>query len=168
MNMECLLEGRLLDDLAPNLFTELAKFVRDQQAKKLPVSKSNKLVDQALLDHADWLALQDIPQPIIRASSKHVPTKASPKISPTPTPSKPRRSPGLLPLPSPVTSPALKGRENAHLDGLFTMDEDPEEAIPALNLSSSPPASSPVSKQPQTARAPSSPWKAARNISGEK
>ena len=35
------------------------------QARKQPFTRSNSLVDNALKEHADWLALEDTPVPIV-------------------------------------------------------------------------------------------------------
>ena len=49
INLECLMESRLLDEMAPDLISQLACFIRSEQAKKLPISRSNRLVDDAML-----------------------------------------------------------------------------------------------------------------------
>ena len=56
-------------------------FYCKQQADKFVVTCSNKMFNQAIQDHGEWLALQDIPQPFIRAV-KAGPPKESPKLSP--------------------------------------------------------------------------------------
>ncbi|KDQ06630.1 hypothetical protein BOTBODRAFT_245013 [Botryobasidium botryosum FD-172 SS1] len=79
-NMECLLECRLLDGAASGMIKQLSEYVRVQQAEKHPISRSNTLGEQALRNNAEWLALQDIPQPIIR-SAKVKAIRASPKAA---------------------------------------------------------------------------------------
>ncbi|KAH9930197.1 uncharacterized protein B0H18DRAFT_1083842 [Fomitopsis serialis] len=64
-NVETLLESHMLDDLPAHLIKQLAVFVRQQQAHKYPVSRSTRLVDRAMQAHGAWLALQDIPQPVV-------------------------------------------------------------------------------------------------------
>src|ERR1700734_3021034 len=72
-NMETLLEGRMLDDLTPNLIKQLTEFVRKQQAEKFAVTRSPKIFDRAVQNYGEWLALQDIPQPVIRAAKPGAP-----------------------------------------------------------------------------------------------
>lgn len=129
INLECLLESRLLDEMAPDLVSQLASFIRSEQAKKLPISRSNRLIDDAMLKNVDWLMLQDIPQPIVRSSKAILAIRNSPQLSPVATTmGKPNRpSP---PPTTPVTPSALKGVDPLG-DGIFTMDDDP---IPALSL----------------------------------
>ena len=55
----------MLDDLPVDIIKQLSKFVREQQEDKSPLSRSNVLVDLAMQRNAGWLALQDIPQPIV-------------------------------------------------------------------------------------------------------
>lgn len=131
MNLECLLENRILEDMDIDLIAQLAKAIQGEQAKKLNVSKSNRLVSQALEKHAEWLKLQDIPQPIIRSSRAILAPRHSPRLSPTATGvGKPHpRSPRVLPH-----SPVHKPRKDDPLgDDIFEMDEDP---IPPLSLGS--------------------------------
>ena len=47
-NMETLLESRMLDDLPMTLIRQLASFVRERQAEKLPVTRSGKLVEATM------------------------------------------------------------------------------------------------------------------------
>jgi hypothetical protein len=132
MNLECLLENRILEDMAMDLIGQLAKAIQAEQAKKLHISRSNDLVNQALKKHADWLKLQDIPQPIARSSKAILAPRQSPRLSPTApaigklvTRSPPRSIPE-----SPVDRP--RGCDDVG-DGIFEMDE---EHIPPLTLGS--------------------------------
>ena len=127
VNMECLLESRLLDDMAPDLVKQLSNFVRNEQAKKLPISRSNILVDMLMVEHGEWLKLQDIPQPIPRSSKVILGNRPSPRLSPTaPVVMKQRRSP-VIPIASSPSAPPPSGPT----DDLFTMDD---ESIPPLSL----------------------------------
>jgi inhibitor of Bruton tyrosine kinase len=65
--METLLESGMLDLLSPDLVADLGAFVRRKQAVKSPYVTSNKFVEQALKKHEDWLALQDIPEPVMKS-----------------------------------------------------------------------------------------------------
>jgi hypothetical protein len=138
-NMETLLEGRMLDDLTPNFIKHLSDFVRKQQADKFVVTRSTKMFDRAIQDHGEWLALQDIPQPFIRAV-KAGPPKESPKLSPPGPNRKHRRlsnagfttgSPATRPLltmqppPSPLAGSGPSG------DEIFLMDDADLNATPA-------------------------------------
>ena len=81
-NMETFLEGRMLDDLTPSLIKQLTEFVNKQQAEKFSVTRSTHMFDRAVQSYGEWLALQDIPQPVIRAVKSGIP-KESPKLSPS-------------------------------------------------------------------------------------
>ena len=84
INMEVFLESRMLDDLAPDLVKQLSVLVREQQALKYPVSRSTQIIDKAMEVWGDWLALQDIPQPIVptfRTGAFRDSTKLSPPVS---------------------------------------------------------------------------------------
>lgn len=132
MNLECLLENRILEDMDMDLIGQLAKAIRAEQAKKLHISRSNCLVNQALEKHADWLKLQDIPQPIVRSSKAILAPRQSPRLSPTaPAIGKPatRSPPRSIP-----ESPMNRHRKDDNVgDDIFEMDE---EHIPPLNLGS--------------------------------
>jgi hypothetical protein len=64
INMEYLLEGCLLEDLTPDLLEDFGVFVRRQQVSQAPVQRTCRLVHEAMDRHADWLSLQDFPQPL--------------------------------------------------------------------------------------------------------
>ncbi|KAH8989434.1 hypothetical protein EDB92DRAFT_1868224 [Lactarius akahatsu] len=123
VNMETLLEARLLDDLPPRLVRQLSNAVRGYQAVKSPFSRMQLPVNLAAAVHAhhEWLAEQDIPGPIVRSQSRSQPKlspKASRKLS-LPT------SPGSKP-----TLPRTPLLSNPGED-LFAMDE---ALVPPLNL----------------------------------
>lgn len=129
VNMETLLEGRLLEELTPDLVKQLSKFVRQKQAEKAPITRQNKLVEKAMLNFGDWLALQDIPAPIV-PSQRVGPLRDSPKMSP-PTPFKKGRKP--LGHGSPVVRPQIAPHPIAATpsnDDIFIMDE----VVPSLTL----------------------------------
>ncbi|KAH7923696.1 hypothetical protein BV22DRAFT_1036046 [Leucogyrophana mollusca] len=139
-NLEVLLEGKMLDDLAPPLIKQLSEYVRTSQAHKSPVSRSNKLAKEALERHREWLALQDIPQPFVPTSTgkAHTNKESSPRLSP---PSRRKRLPSLgnTPMVSPVLRPQpsprmLSSREPSG-DDIFIMDD--ADAVPALELTKS-------------------------------
>ncbi|KAF8628076.1 hypothetical protein AX15_004107 [Amanita polypyramis BW_CC] len=65
-NLEPLLEQRMLDDFPHRLVKQLGAFARRKQAEKSPISRTTILVDTAIERHAGWLALQDIPERIVR------------------------------------------------------------------------------------------------------
>ncbi|KAJ7461488.1 hypothetical protein FB451DRAFT_1404722 [Mycena latifolia] len=123
-NMETLLESRLLDDLTPALITQLSAYVARKQAEKSPKTRSSYLVDRAMALHGDWLALQDIPEPII-PSSRFPARRDAPPLSPEPSASKRRRSRGSLPN-SPVIAPQAS---TSTIDDIFEMD-DTEGVMP--------------------------------------
>ena len=87
-NMETLLESHMLEDLQFSLVKRLATYVRSLQSIKQPYTRSNELVDKAMEKHADWLALQDFPTPIVRSEAKrNAPDQV--KMSPPAQPSSP-------------------------------------------------------------------------------
>ncbi|KAI0291504.1 hypothetical protein B0F90DRAFT_1823827 [Multifurca ochricompacta] len=130
VNMETLLEARLLDDLPPRLIKQLAGAVRGHQAAKSPFARSQQPVNlvAAVNKHSNWLAMQDIPFPIVR-SQPNLQSKSSPRVTRKPSlPTSPGSKPTLL-----HTPPLLI---NASED-LFSMDE---AFVPPLNLDQSTPA----------------------------
>lgn len=125
-NMETLLEGRMLDDLTPSLIMQLTEFVRKQQGEKFVVTRSTQMYDRAIANHGEWLALQDIPQPII-LTIRPGPPKESPRHSPSRPSRKNRRpsNPGS-PTNSPVIRPLLQPPlplQSGPSDEVFLMDD---------------------------------------------
>lgn len=138
VTLETLLESRMLDDLRPDLIKQLSKFVRDEQLRKSPFTRSDLLVSAAMEKNAEWLALQDFPYPIIRSTKG--PIRESAKLSP-PGPTRMSRqtsgseSPLLRPsLPS--TSSLRPSKLSMGPDEIFMMD-DPEADVPAELVSPS-------------------------------
>ncbi|KAL6301747.1 regulator of chromosome condensation 1/beta-lactamase-inhibitor protein II [Sparassis latifolia] len=130
-NMETLLESRMLDDLTPDLIRQLSVSVRQQQAQKYPMSRSNELVDKAMESYGDWLALQDVPQPIIPTHRAGT-FRDSPKLSP---PGSTKRNRGQGHIVSPPSSPTIRPQIsrsslNAAPDGGVFMMDDPISAPP--------------------------------------
>jgi len=131
VNMETLLEARLLDDLHPWQIKQIASAVQEHQASKSPFSRLQLPITltASVNEHREWLALQDIPPPIVRsllkARSKPSP-KASRRLSQQPA------SPGTLSkLSKPnIVIPRTPLLANTSGD-LFCMDEAP---VPPLNL----------------------------------
>jgi len=137
VNMETLLEARLLDDLSPQLLRQLASAVQDRQAAKSPFSRLQLPVYRAasVEQHREWLETQDIPCPVVRSqpkpSSKSKTTKPSPKMKAS------RKT-----VPSLPASPARGAELNVSTrspgpplanagEDLFCMDE---ALVPPLNL----------------------------------
>ncbi|OCH89259.1 hypothetical protein OBBRIDRAFT_842555 [Obba rivulosa] len=128
--METLLESRMLEDLPPDLVKQLSIYVRQQQARKYPVSRSNKVVDKAMAAYGDWLAQQDLPQVIVPVFRSHA-FRDSPKLSPPGSGKKSRTLSVLSPPASPVVRPQIPVRPPAGGspdDEIFVMDAD----VPAL------------------------------------
>ncbi|KAI9440915.1 hypothetical protein H4582DRAFT_1811180 [Lactarius indigo] len=142
VNMETLLEARLLDDLPPRLVRQLSSAVRGFQAAKSPFSRMQFPVNLAAAVHAhhEWIAKQDIPGPIVRSQ---------PKSQPKPSPKASRKS--SLPT-SPGSKPTLPRTPLLSNTGedLFAMDE---ALVPPLNLDST----ASTSELGQTPKA--GPWK---------
>ena len=147
-NMETLLESHMLEDLQFSLVKRLATYVRSLQSIKQPYTRSNELVDKAMEKHADWLALQDFPTPIVRSEAKrNAPGQV--KMSPPAQPSSPgkrsRKRSGGLSLPSPLSTPvlapmtpvrlpALPGTTAVAGEDIFEMDDvrDEDKVMQAL------------------------------------
>ncbi|RDX54165.1 hypothetical protein OH76DRAFT_1398482 [Lentinus brumalis] len=128
INMEVFLESRMLEDLPGDLVRQLSAFVRAQQNVKYPVSRSTLFVDQAMEAWGKWLALQDIPQPIV-PSFRPGAFKDSPKLSP---PGQSKRANRQSAPSSPMLRPTVSARHAAAGipdDEVFMMDE-PETPTP--------------------------------------
>ena len=109
VNMETLLEARLLEDLSPWHIKQLAGAVQGHQANKSPFSRLQLPVNLAAFvdEHREWLAGEDIPNPIVRsqpktqskpslrASRKASQQPASPKITSNSSVAMPHRTPLL-------------------------------------------------------------------------
>jgi len=131
-NMETLLESQMLDDMPPALIKQLSQFVRQKQSEKAPVSRSNLLVDKALKRQAGWLALQDIPQPIVRTN--RFPARKDSSGLPSPSPNRRAHQPsvnGSLPS-SPTIGSQPAPRPSLPGDDIFIMDD--ADALPSSNM----------------------------------
>ena len=128
VNMETLLEARLLDELSPWHIKQLSSAVQGHQAAKSPFSRLQLPVCLAtsVNKNREWLAVQDIPHPIARSQQKAHP-KPSPKASRRPQ--QQPASPGTPSKPNMVTplTPLLANTS----EDLFCMDE---ALVPALKL----------------------------------
>ncbi|KAF8205776.1 hypothetical protein K438DRAFT_1918026 [Mycena galopus ATCC 62051] len=155
-NMETLLESRMLDDLTPALIKQLSKFVAGKQTERSPKVRSNFMVDRAMKIHGDWLALQDIPEPIV-PSSRFPGRRGDAPLSPNSA--KHRRSNASLPNSPVIVAQAQASTaapsSGAAIDDIFEMD-DAELALPAPSISITDPIASaspvPVWKASSTPR----------------
>ncbi|KAF8810432.1 hypothetical protein BYT27DRAFT_7186506 [Phlegmacium glaucopus] len=140
VNMESFLESRMLDEIAYTLVKQLAKFVRAKQTEKSPFSRSDAFVNEMMEKHAEWLAEQDLPEPIVRANAMLISSarvgagssllkKASfmDKISPSmlgrmkpPVSMSPSTQPTVG---QPITTPQQPLRRPPLGDDVFVMDE---------------------------------------------
>ncbi|KAK0490541.1 hypothetical protein IW261DRAFT_1387898 [Armillaria novae-zelandiae] len=138
VNMESMLESRMLDVLSPALIRQLSCFIRERQTDKSPITRRNVLGKLAIERHAEWLSLQDFPSPIVR-SNKQLTRRDSVR---------PSTSSRVQPPSSGVTSAALKPQGLSApigADDIFTMDDVDPVSI----------ANSDQSNPPN----PSAPWK---------
>ncbi|KAH9921080.1 hypothetical protein B0H21DRAFT_767048 [Amylocystis lapponica] len=145
-DMETMLESRMLDDLTPDLIRQLASFICQEQLRKYPVSRSSQLIDKAMRRYGDWLAIQDIPQPLIPTHRTGL-LRDSPRLSP-PWPSRTDQQPSQLV--SPAASPVIRPQITAPIsvasppdDGVFVMDDPditplPMQAAPSHTASVEP------------------------------
>lgn len=126
VNLELFLQSWLLDDLPLVLTRQLSKFILQMQISKSPQSRGERLVFAALEKHADWLAMQDFPLPLVR-SVKH--RKSSRKRV-----SDASRSPGYT-VEEVLHAPSLRLQPNAKMqllgDEIFVMEDDLPAALPA-------------------------------------
>ena len=138
-NLEAIMEGRLLDDMHPDLIKSLSTFVQSRQADMSPVTRSNLIAKTALHRSSSWLELQDIPQPMVRGQWH---AKESPKLGPSVADqsSIPRRT--SVPAGSPLSSPALDATARqspprtpkpSQVDDIFVMDV-PVDTLPTLDI----------------------------------
>ncbi|KAI0358283.1 hypothetical protein OH77DRAFT_1421600 [Trametes cingulata] len=151
INMEVFLESRMLEDLAAEHVKQLSAFVREEQARKYPVSRSTRIVDKAMETWGAWLAQQDFPQPIVPTFRPGA-FRDSPRLSP-PGPGKRGKRDSSAPS-SPVLRPTFSTRPVATGipdDEVFMMDE-PETAPQAPPTPPRMPSTDPNSK-------PTSGWK---------
>jgi hypothetical protein len=75
VNMATLLEARLLDDLSPWHIKQLAATVQGHQAANSPFSQLQLPVNLAAFvdEHRERLAVEDVPNPIVRSQPKPSP-----------------------------------------------------------------------------------------------
>ena len=66
VNMEALIEYRMLGALSYDLLKRVSSAARVEQFNKTPVTRSSLFVDRAMEKYGDWLGLQDIPQSFVR------------------------------------------------------------------------------------------------------
>jgi inhibitor of Bruton tyrosine kinase len=120
VNMETLLEARLLDDLSPWHIKQLSGAVQEHQAVKSPFSRLQLPVNlSAFVDeHREWLALEDIPDPIVRSQ---------PKTHPKPSPKTSRKASQQSASPKTPSNPSVATHRASLLantsEDLFCMDE---------------------------------------------
>lgn len=154
INMETLLEARLLDDLSPRLVRQLASAVQVHQATKSRFSRLQLPMDLAASEnqHREWLAGQDIPYPIIRSQlskahqPKHSPMGRKTKSSQPASPVRGGEPTGTVSrTPGPLQA---SGDED-----LFCMDET---LVPPLNLD----AGASTDELASTPKTGPGPWKA--------
>lgn len=155
--METMLESGLLDDMDEDVLRDLTGVIGAKQGDKMLIPRSGLLVDELMWKHRDWLLLQDIPIPRVRAPTKWKPR--SPVVQPT-------KSPQIAPR-SPAATPDLKPLSSAQ-DEIFSMDEDqpspPTPSTPARASASGRPMT-PLSLPAGSSKAPV--WKS-RTVQQEK
>ncbi|KAF7311367.1 hypothetical protein MKEN_01038600 [Mycena kentingensis (nom. inval.)] len=110
-NMETLLESQMLSDLTPTLIKQLSAFVAKKQAEKSPKTRTGFIINRAMRAYGEWLALQDIPEPI--APSSRLPGRKVP-LSPD---SQPKRKPSFPS--SPFIAPQAS---STAIDDIFEID----------------------------------------------
>lgn len=154
--MESFLESRILDEIPYTLVKQLAKFVRAKQMEKSSFSRSDAFVNEMMEKYGDWLAEQDVPEPIIRTNALMIPyargllkkgismEKISPSVSGRMKPSIAVASPSTEPTAGqPITTPQHRLRRLPLEDDVFVMDEMYTTHLPGnIDVGSLPTASS--------------------------
>ncbi|KAF5316733.1 hypothetical protein D9619_006824 [Psilocybe cf. subviscida] len=156
INLETFLENRILDDVPYALVKLLALFTRARQTEKSPFARGDVFTQSLLAKYADWIALQDWPEPITwdPARRKERDTLNAAKLSPTAitgnqtaTPNK--KAQGKMSAASALSAVAASFTPKAVLrrppsgDDIFAMDEpevapEPAPAPPPAEATSSP------------------------------
>ncbi|KAJ7596734.1 hypothetical protein C8J56DRAFT_295810 [Mycena floridula] len=119
-NLESLLESHILDSLSPGLVKQFSLFVIANQVAKSPVTRTNAIFERAMSTPgmSEWLALQDIPQPIIQSHRPSI-RKESTRLSPLdPTPVLPRRAPVQS-----IPGVQAQVRPRQSTEDIFSMDD---------------------------------------------
>ena len=62
VNVEALIDYRMLGVLPYDLLKRISNAVRMEQSNKAPITRSSFFVDRAMEKYGHWLSLQDIPQ----------------------------------------------------------------------------------------------------------
>lgn len=126
--METMLESGLLDEMDEDVLQELCGVIAKKQEVRLGVSRDGTLLNELVGKWGDWLALQDVPAPRVRAPWKPR-IMRSPKLSPLEpmtsqsTRDKGKRRPQPPPSPSPAASPELRSQHTG-ADDIFAMDDE--------------------------------------------
>ena len=174
--MESFLESRILDEIPQSLVKQLAKFVRAKQVEKSPFSRSDAFVNEMMKKYAEWLAGQDVPEPIVKANALMIPhtrvsagssllrkgssmEKISPSMFSRIKPSITVASPSTEPTTGqPITTPQRTLRRLPLGDDVFVMDEMDMTHSPSVEVGSLPPASSSTTAMSISVPVPA--WKA--------
>ncbi|KAI5895724.1 uncharacterized protein SCHCODRAFT_02620198 [Schizophyllum commune H4-8] len=145
VNMETFLESRMLDDLSPDLITELATFVRQKQVQRLRLDELDAQVARLMAAHADWLATQDVAEPIIPSNRAR---KDSAKMSPSASTKILRKPPSSPTLGAQVLTSSASGN-----DDIFEMDD----AVPPFNIGAPPPPATTPASSSRVWKTPNAP-----------
>lgn len=128
-SMETMLESGLLDEMDEDVLLELCRVIGKKQEIRLGVSRDGALLAELIGKWGDWLAIQDIPGPRVRAPWKPR-VMRSPKLSPLDSTfhsskdkDKGKRRTNATYSPSPVVSPELRSQPTG-TDDIFAMDEE--------------------------------------------
>lgn len=149
-SMETMLESGLLDDMDDETLAELSKTIEQKQNKKLWVSRSQALVQNALAKHKDWLAQQDIPVPRVRQpwrwKPREVPLIAKPIAASSKGKGKAPNNNARAPASAPAAGSPRMAPPSADsaADGIFQMDDDVASPPGAAASLSTPSRSRPV------------------------
>lgn len=162
-SMETMLESGLLDDMDDETLAELSKTIEQKQNKKLWVSRSQALVQTAMVKHKEWLSQQDIPIPRVRQPWRWKPREAPLGAAPA-SASKGKGKASIAARPPPLAqdgSPrvGLSSGDTA-ADGIFQMDDDVPSPL-ATATSSTPARSRPVTPLDLSAPRSGPVWKSA-------
>ena len=174
--METFLESCILDEIPHTLVKQLAKFVSAKQTEKSSFSRSDAFVNEMMKKYAEWLAEQDVPEPIIRTNTLMIPharasaglsllkkggsmENVSPSMLGRMKPSITVASPSTeRTARQPITTPQHVLRRPPLEDDVFIMDEMDTTHLPSTDASTLPPAASSATTMPIPVPVPA--WKA--------
>ncbi len=129
-NLETMLENGMLDQMDIRVLYDLASFVQEKQGLRLPITRSNVLLEMAMEKNALWLEMQDLPIPRLRAPRQW--KVRSPRIQPTVVETnRQKERPRTISLEAPTL-------DNSRDDDIFAMEDDLPSSITSNSVKAAP------------------------------